>query len=100
MDKKDKAIAVADQKALEELAETQVALEIGKKVANTPEEAQEREELIQKIDELQKRLDETIGERDRYKKERDEANSNLRDMSGNKKEDEKSEFDELFGGDR
>ena len=60
----------------------------------------DKEELIQKIDELQKRLDETIGERDRYKKERDEANSNLRDMSGKKKEDEKSEFDELFGGDR
>lgn len=99
MDKEKEAIAIADQKTYEELDEAKVALEIGKKVADTPEEATEREKLIEQIDELQKRLDETIGERDRYKKERDEANSNLREMNA-EKEDEKSEFDELFGGDR
>lgn len=93
----DKDLSVADQKALEELAETQVALEIAKKESKTPEEKTERERLIEEIEDLKKRLDETIGERNRYKKERDEANENLRTMQVDKS-NEKDDFDEMFGG--
>lgn len=90
-------LEVADRKATEELEKTKEALEIAKDIAKTPEEASERDRLIEEVNELKKRLDETIGERDKFKRERDEANSNIREMAN--KEEEKSEFDELFGGD-
>ena len=98
MEESNKNLSVADKKATEELEETKVALEIAKDIAKTPEEAKERDKLIEKINELKKRLDMTIGERDRFKKERDEANENLMSMSVDNKKNEKDEFDELFGG--
>lgn len=54
--------------------------------------------VVKSVEELEKEMATIIAERDKFKKERDEANSNLREMSTGKKEDKKSEFDELFGG--
>lgn len=76
-------------------------IEITEDVVKTEEKV---EEIVVKptksIEELEKELASVVAERDKFKKERDEANSNLREMSINKKEDYKNEFDELFGGDR
>lgn len=70
--------------------------EITEETVKTEEKVEEK--VVKSVDELEKEMATIIAERDKFKKERDEANSNLREMSTGKKEDEKSEFDELFGG--
>lgn len=92
------ALGIADRQAMNELEQTETALKIAKDCAKTPEEASERDNLLEELDKLKKRLDETIGERDRFKKERDEANASLREMSTNKRQEEPTEFDEILGG--
>lgn len=92
----EEPIAKADQKAMVEIEQLETAVSIAKDIATTPEQAAERDKLLEEIRILKKQLDETTGERDRFKKERDEANNNLR-MNANK-ETPKSEFDEIFGG--
>lgn len=94
----DNALAVADRQATNELEQTETALEIAKDVAKTPEEATERDKLLEEIRDLKKRLDETVGERDKFKRERDEANANIRGLASNDKENKTSQFDELLGG--
>jgi len=72
--------------------------EITEETVKTEEKVEEKVVKSKSIEELEKEMATIIAERDKFKKERDEANSNLREMSTGKKEDEKSEFDELFGG--
>lgn len=72
--------------------------EITEETVKTEEKVEEKVVKSKSIEDLEKELETIIAERDQFKKERDEANSNLREMSTEKKEDEKSEFDELFGG--
>lgn len=93
----EEPVAKADQEAMVELKQLETAVEIAKDIAPTPEEASERDKLLEKIRSLEKELDETKGERDTFKRERDEANNNLRTMRGNTDED-KLEFDKIFGG--
>ena len=87
--------AVPDDKAMEELEEAKVALEIAKKQAPDESQASERDKLIEEIDDLKKRLDETVGERDQFKKERDEANEKIMSMSVDKETDE-DKFEDLL----
>ena len=87
--------AIPDEKAMEELEEAKVALEIAKKQAPDESQANEREKLIEEIDDLKKRLDETVGERDKFKKERDEANEKIMSMSVDKDQDE-DKFEDLL----
>lgn len=94
----DKAIAKADEQAQNELGQAKTALEIAKDVATTPEQATERDKLIEQINKLQKQLDETTGERDTFKRERDEANASLREMSTANKAKGDDDFDKIFGG--
>lgn len=72
--------------------------EITEETVKTEEKVEEKVVKSKSVEELEKEMAIIIAERDKFKKERDEANSNLREMSTGKKEDEKSEFDELFGG--
>lgn len=87
--------AIPDEKAMEELEEAKVALEIAKKQAPDESQASERDKLIEEIDDLKKRLDETVGERDQFKKERDEANEKIMSMSVDK-ETEEDKFEDLL----
>lgn len=89
------ALDKADQVAAEKAEALETALEIAKDAATTPEEADERDKLLEEIRKLNSELDETKGERDRFKRERDEANTTLRSIDTDKVK-EKLEFDEIF----
>lgn len=50
------------------------------------------------IAELKKQLEDVTAQRDKFKTERDQANENLINMTPKSQEEQKSEFDEIFGG--